>query len=138
MQQQGKVKEAESLFREALGKCPELRVEAIADRSAVDNFGLRQVFSEFLDQGQAKLGDGHPATLDTVNNLGLLLLKDLQQHEEAESLLREALGKRRELGCEVGDAQDCLHAAGYVCCFYAEQSFVLRCCCFVGEPVMHG
>ena len=44
--------------------------------------------------GRAKLGDQHPDTLTSVNNLSLLL-QDQGKLEEAEPLLREALDGRR-------------------------------------------
>ncbi|XRB19427.1 coatomer subunit epsilon [Pseudoscourfieldia marina] len=56
------------------------------------------LFREALDGHRRELGDAHPDTLNSINNLATLLM-DQGKYDEAEPLFREALdGKRRELG----------------------------------------
>ena len=54
---------------------------------------MQSVQSALPCPGKAKLGDDHPLTLNTLNNLALLL-QDQGHLAEAEPLYREALEKR--------------------------------------------
>mmetsp|Transcript_2074 Transcript_2074/g.5555 ORF Transcript_2074/g.5555 Transcript_2074/m.5555 type:complete len:146 (-) Transcript_2074:53-490(-) len=66
-----------------------------------------------LDGRRRELGDAHPSTLSSINNLALFL-KDQGKYADAEPLYREALdGFRRELG-------DAHPHYGDTCKFYAE------------------
>jgi hypothetical protein len=53
-------------------------------------------YREALEKQRRILGDDHPDTLNTINNLGLLL-QDLRKLDQAEPFLREALEKSRLL-----------------------------------------
>mgnify|MGYP003319805079 CR=1 FL=1 len=50
----------------------------------------RPLYEEALEGRRAELGDRHPDTLSSINNLGMLL-QDLGKLEDAEPLLRRAL-----------------------------------------------
>ena len=56
------------------------------------------LYREALDGRRRTLGNDHPSTLRSINNLGTLLC-DHGKYGEAEKLMREALdGHRRVLG----------------------------------------
>ena len=69
----------------------------------------RPLFEEFMAGSRAALGDAHPATLTSINNLGMLL-QDQGRLDEAQPLLEEVVA-----GCRaaLGDAHpSTLNASG--------------------------
>ena len=56
------------------------------------------MYREALDGYRRELGDAHPKTLTSINNLAVLL-KDRRKYADAEPLYHKAIaGRRRELG----------------------------------------
>ena len=112
---EGKLGEAESLFREAL----ETRRRVLGDEhpdtlASINNMGsllqnqgrlaeAEPYLREALEGDRRVLGDEHPDTLASINNMGGLL-QDQHRLAEAEPYFREALeGRRRVLGNEHPD-----------------------------------
>jgi tetratricopeptide (TPR) repeat protein len=106
LQAQGKLVEAEALFREALDACR----ETLGDRHpstlvSIGNMALllkaqgklveaEALYREDLDASRETLGDRHPSTLVSINNMALLL-KAQGKLVEAEALSREARDAKR-------------------------------------------
>ncbi|KOO35380.1 tpr repeat-containing protein, partial [Chrysochromulina tobinii] len=106
LKDQGKLDEAEPLFREAL----EVQRATLGDwhpdtLASINNLGnllkvqgkhdeAEPLLRQALEVQRATLGDRHPDTLGSIHNLGLLL-KDQGKLDEAEPLVREALEAMR-------------------------------------------
>ncbi|CAL1136673.1 unnamed protein product, partial [Cladocopium goreaui] len=89
LQDQGRLVEAEPLYREALEKSPGAQLQRFQR-----DFGQWTWSHTLLDFRTAKLGEDHPDTLTSLNNLALLLYA--QGHlAEAEPLFRKALEKSK-------------------------------------------
>jgi len=110
LQDQGKLSEAEPLYREALEESqrsfgdthPDTLISInnlamlLQDQGTLDE--AEPLLRKALEVKRRTLGDTDPKTLTSINNLGMLF-KDQGKLDEAEPLLREALeGRRGRLG----------------------------------------
>ena len=91
---------AEHIAVEAL-ETPRIQSVACTAQTAIDQLRKQgktdevgTLYNELLNSCRAELGDAHPDTITTINNLGVLL-QSQGKLEEAEPLLREALTSRR-------------------------------------------
>ncbi|XRB09944.1 kinesin light chain 3 [Pycnococcus provasolii] len=87
------------------------------------------LYREALDGRRRELGDAHPDTLKSINNLAILL-ENQGKYADAEALYREALdGRRRELGDAHPDTLTSINGlATLLCdqCKYADAEPLLR------------
>ena len=110
LQAQGKLEDAEVLFRESIeASRSTLGNQHLSTLASIGCLGwllkeqgkfedAKVLLREALEGRRATLGDWHPDTLTSIHNLGALL-KDQVKLEDAEPLLLEALeGKRKILG----------------------------------------
>eukprot|EP00808_Paulinella_micropora_P004758 g12825.t1 len=107
LRDQGKLVEAEPLYRRALASCEEkLGATHPATLGSVNNLALvlsdqgklaeaEPLYHRALAGQEEKLGATHPVTLATVNNLAILL-SNQGKLAEAEKLYRRALAGREE------------------------------------------
>ena len=105
---QGKLSQAEPLYREALSS----RRSALGDDhpdtlTSINNMALllqdqgklgqaEPLYREALSSRRSALGDDHPDTLASINNMAFVL-KGQGKFGDAESLVREALSSRRRI-----------------------------------------